>query len=624
MTSPLDQFKGVWLGDFEFTQRPGELPIPICFVTKEVRTGHTLRLWEDELRTAHRPPFPTGPESLFISFYSSAEVACFLELGWTTPECIVDLFAEFRCLTNGRDVPCGNGLLGALLYFGLDAMDAVEKDSLQELAQRGAPFTPVEKATLLDYCESDVRALDKLLTCMAPQIDLPRAILRGRSMSVDATIGRNGVPVDVQIFNGFRQELHRIKAQLVERVDADFGVFVHKTPKVNRVASDNTMDEAGDADPCLQLSFSSALFEEWLARNGIPWPRLASGKLDLEDETFRQMARLCPAVAPLRELRHTLSQLRLNHLAVGADGRNRCFLSAFRASTSRSQPSNSKFIFGPSVWLRSLIRPEPGKALAYIDWSGQEVGVAAGLSGDKAMQTAYIADPYLWLAKAGKYAPSDATKKTHPEIRDVFKIVYLAANYGMGEKSLSQLIGRPQVYARELLRLHRQEFSTFWRWSDGVVAYAMLHGELWTTFGWHLYVGPDAKPTSLRNFLVQSNAAEMLRLACRLTTERGIAVAASVHDALLVEGLADEIDEVVVETERAMREASEIVLGGFALRTDAKIVRYPDRYRDPRGECMWRIVMEILASLSEQAAGVQGEGAVACSCCTTPEPILVL
>ena len=74
--------------------------------------------------------------------------------------------------------------------------------------------------------------------------------------------------------------------------------------------------------------------------------------------------------------------------------------------------------------------------------------------------------------------------------------------------------------------------------------------------------------------------------------------------ALVVEGPTDEIEQVVAETQRAMREASEIVLGGFALRTDAKIVRWPDRYSDPRGERMWQIVMDILSSLSQQAADV--------------------
>jgi DNA polymerase I len=74
--------------------------------------------------------------------------------------------------------------------------------------------------------------------------------------------------------------------------------------------------------------------------------------------------------------------MRLSDLAVGSDGRNRTLLSAFRARTGRNQPSNTKFIFGPAVWLRGLIKPPPGHGIAYVDWSQQEFGIAAALSGD--------------------------------------------------------------------------------------------------------------------------------------------------------------------------------------------------------------------------------------------------
>ena len=89
--------------------------------------------------------------------------------------------------------------------------------------------------------------------------------------------------------------------------------------------------------------------------------------------------------------------MRLNALQVGEDGRNRCLLSAFGTKTGRNAPSNTKFIFGPSVWLRGLVKPEPGRAVAYIDWSSQEVlGIAASLSGDPAMMSDYrTGDPYL-------------------------------------------------------------------------------------------------------------------------------------------------------------------------------------------------------------------------------------
>jgi hypothetical protein len=82
-------------------------------------------------------------------------------------------------------------------------------------------------------------------------------------------------------------------------------------------------------------------------------------------------------LAPLRELRHSLSELRIEKLAVGSDGRNRTMLSPFGASSGRNTPSANKFVFWPSVWLRGLIKPGPDKAIAYIDWSSQEVAIAA-------------------------------------------------------------------------------------------------------------------------------------------------------------------------------------------------------------------------------------------------------
>jgi hypothetical protein len=46
----------------------------------------------------------------------------------------------------------------------------------------------------------------------------------------------------------------------------------------------------------------------------------------------------------------------------------------------------------------------------------------------------------------------------------------------------------------------------------------MLTGELRTVFGWTVRVGQDANPRSLRNFPMQANGAEMMRLAACLAT----------------------------------------------------------------------------------------------------------
>jgi DNA polymerase-1 len=223
------------------------------------------------------------------------------------------------------------------------------------------------------------------------------------------------------------------------------------------------------------------------------------------------------------------------------------------------------------------------------------VGIAAALSGDRAMVAAVESgDPYLGLARQSKRAPADATKASHGPIRDAFKAVVLGTGYGMEETSLACRLDASLIEARELLAMLRRTWSTFWHWSGAVVDYAMLHNHLDTVFGWRLHVGPDANPRSLRNFPMQANGAEMLRLACCLATERGVGVCAPVHDALLIEADHADIHDAVATTRAAMGEASRVVLGGLELRTDAKPVFWPGRHADPRGAVMWQRVMAIL------------------------------
>ncbi len=418
------------------------------------------------------------------------------------------------------------------------------------------------------YCESDVTSLVKLFKKMLPHLDIMRALLRGRSMKAAAKIERAGIPIDTLALHQLRAGWPLIKSDLIRRVDRDYGVFDGTVFKVNRWA-------------------------RWLALHNIPWPRLPSGNLDLADDTFREMSKAYPAVAPVRELRSSLSQLKLEDLAVGSDGRNRCLLSAFRARTGRNQPSNSKFVFGPSVWLRNLIKPESGTGLAYIDWEQQEFGIAAALSKDPKMLEAYASgDPYLAFAKQAGAAPETATKETHAAVREQFKSCVLAVQYGMGEESLAARIGQPTIQARELLRLHRETYSRYWTWSEAVVTYAALHRRLHTVFGWYLHLETDMNSRSWANFPMQANGAEMLRLACCLATVRGIKVVAPIHDAIMIEAPLDLLEAEVARAQAAMAEASRVVLNGFELRSEAKLIRYPDRYQDPRGHRMWTAVWE--------------------------------
>jgi DNA polymerase-1 len=572
------RWRSIWAVDFEFGAAEGALPRPRCVVAHDLVSGRRWRRWLDE-GPSGACPYGTGPEDLFLAYYASAEIGCHLALGWPVPQRIIDLCAEFKCRTSGLDLPHGRNLLGAMLYHGLSGtVAAQEKKEMQQLALRGGHYTEAEKRALLEYCESDVIGVGRLWPAMAATIDTPRALIRGRYMAALAAVERTGVPIDTAALTALREKWQDIKPQLISQVDGDYGIY--------------------DGE-----RFSQARFEQYLQRNRILWPRTVTGRLELADKTFKDQAKLYPRLQPLRELRATVSRLKLFDLAVGPDGRNRTLLSAFGSKTGRNQPSNTKFIFGPATWVRHLIRPEPGRALAYIDYEQQEFAAAAALSGDGAMLDAYQSgDPYLAFARMAGAVPPDATKKTHGEERERFKRCALAVQYGMGAESLAASLALPTAYGRDLLKQHKRTFPVFWKWVNDVASTAAARRRLFAPFGWQINVTPQTKATTLQNWPCQSAGAEMLRLAVIGAVEHGVSVCAPVHDALLIEAGEAEIEDAVARTQHIMGKASRAVLHGVTVQTDAKIIRHPDRYTEPRGTEIWRQLQHLVPDLSSGGA----------------------
>jgi len=95
---------------------------------------------------------------------------------------------------------------------------------------------------------------------------------------------------------------------------------------------------------------------------------------------------------------------------------------------------------------------------------------------------------------------------------------------------------------------------------------------------------------------MQAHGAEILRLAIILCVEHGIKVLAPIHDAILIEAPIDKIDEKTKKTQKIMEFASECVID-LKIHTDAKIFKYPNNFRDPRGDLMWNTIWDIIDNL---------------------------
>ena len=550
------------------------------------KSGRSVALWRDELGA--QPPYRTDRGALFVNFVANAECACHLALDWPLPANVLDLSPAFRNLTNGRSTPEGKGLVGALRYFGLDTIGAKQKDAMQKRIMQGWPFTPEEREQILTYCRSDVDALLRLLPHILSHIDLGVALYHGEFAAVSGLMEHRGVPIDMEVFTPLAdtETWRMVRDAMVPAIDAKYGVYVR--------------DAAGD------WSFNMERFVAYCAREGIDWPLLESGKLNMRRKTFEEMSKAWPQLEELRQLRHMRDKMRKVKLAVGL-GRNRTVLWPFKAKTSRTQPKAAQWIFSPAVWMRSLIKPEPGTALAYIDYSGMEFLIAASLSDHHCgpinnMLDMYLSgDPYLSFAKRVGAVPSTATKESHPEMRDRYKNMLLSVQYGMSSDTLAARLGVSTFEAHQMLNQHHELFAQYWRWSDDWVQHALQTGIMWTALGWTCRTGiTEFNERSIRNWPIQAAGADVLRIACIWATRHGIRLLAPVHDAVLFEAPLDRIEADVALMQEIMRRASRIVLnanlaGTHELRTDAKFIRYPERYSDPRGGAIWTRVLGLLA-----------------------------
>lgn len=569
-------YTAIWVLDFEFIARDGEHPVVVCLAAHDLVSGHWVQCWQGDFSG---PPFPLDANVLLVGYSAAAEWSCFIALGWPMPGRCVDLYAEFTRVTNGAfDAKLFPSLLAAAAHYGINTMAADQKGAMRDLILAGGPWCASEQQSILHYCAADVRVTADLFRAMLPQLmqsttSLGGALLRGRYTCAVARMEWNGIPIDVASLTRLRNGWDDIKLDLIADIDQQYAVYQGTT-------------------------FVAARFADYIEREGIPWPRLPTGALRLDDDTFRERAKSYPAIAPLRELRHAMGKMRLNSLAVGHDGRNRTGVMPFGSKTGRNQPSNSRFVFGTSRWLRSLIQPAPGKALAYVDWVSQEIAIAAALSCDEVLWDAYASgDPYIAFATQAGLVPPEATKSTHKAERQRAKAIVLGVGYGMSADSMAVQAGLHIDEARDLLSRHKLTYRRFWAWATQNQNAGLLGFTLQTTFGWtwRAGVGTQVNPRSLLNWPMQANGAEMMRLACCELTERGIIVCCPVHDALLVEASANDIDSVVATTRAAMERASEMVLGnGYIVKTEVEVVRHPQRYADEAGVEMWSRVMAML------------------------------
>ena len=243
------------------------------------------------------------------------------------------------------------------------------------------------------------------------------------------------------------------------------------------------------------------------------------------------------------------------------------------------------YLLNAGQLIKSLIKPKPNHCLIEVDWCQQEIGIAAALSGDKALMDIYNTpdgDVYMALAKQAEFAPVDATKQTHPDIRQLFKTMQIGLAYGRTiwslakdiKASTSLTLSEAYHKAQQIHDWHKQTFHVYWKWVADEVNKARALGYMQSLDGWTYFVDDNVKDTQLLNFPMQANGAALMRLAIReLAKHDDIDFICTQHDAIYVNAPTNDRELVIQRVQNCMAKACvDLFNGKLLLRTELKML----------------------------------------------------
>jgi hypothetical protein len=130
-----------------------------------------------------------------------------------------------------------------------------------------------------------------------------------------------------------------------------------------------------------------------------------------------------------------------------------------------------------------------------------------------------------------------------------------------------------------------------------------LNRRIESIFGWPLRISTSPNKRTLYNFPMQSNGAEMLRLAAWRLCEAGIVPVMLIHDGILFEVMDR---EQVEHAKEIMRAAGRDVCDGLEIGVDTdQDLHSGARYRDkrPLAKKMWETMMRTLQEIGALPEG---------------------
>ena len=511
---------------------------------------------------------------------------------------------------NHEEVP--KNLINAVYKLLNVRLDSEEKNAMRDLIlskDDGAIVARMDE--ILDYCASDtkyLRALDLAIQRAYEKEGLNDYRLdqldRGRYSVATGICEHRGIPINTDLLDRIIIKTPDILKVHQEEVNSFFPFFVPEqqrppiTRKNGRVFHYKVTPAHKDMS-AYQTYVSSLNIQDF--------PKTKTGKYKSDKETLEAWG-YWQGLEALWKYNKTESSLKWFNKEngngffdrIGSDNHIRPYFGIFGTQTGRNAAKAKTFPLAMSSWLRSIIRPDMDRYIIGADFSQQEVYVAAILSGDQNLLDAYLSgDVYLAFAKQAGLVPQEAIKDSHKLERDLCKATVLGLQFGMGKDKLKQKLtldsGQEASMEKtiELITAHKETFSKYWEWVKEITQQYKERNPLVTNDGWVLFCDNPSIP-SVRNFLVQGNAASITRRAISLMTGAKMSVLCGLHDAVYC--ITDDPETCELQMKHWMLRATEQILkeNNTAIRLDFKTISHSDIWIEDKGKKDWDKLKEFL------------------------------
>ena len=300
---------------------------------------------------------------------------------------------------------------------------------------------------------------------------------------------------------------------------------------------------------------------------GLPPRKKTARGYSTDAETLESLRAYSPVVDDILKYR-TYSKLLSTYVegllkALGPDGRIHSTFIQTEARTGRissTEPNLQNIPIRTELGsrLRGYFVAGEGKTLVDADYSQIELRILAHITGDEAMQQAFLSGADIHRATAAKIYHIPEEEVTH-ELRTSAKAINFGIMYGKGSYSLSKDLGISVKEADRFLKTYLDTFPRVDGYMQNCIANAKENGYVETLFGRRRPL-PELSSSNFqvrssgermaRNTPIQGTAADIIKLAMvhvwqRLRDEKLEArLLLQVHDELIVEAPESEAEQV--------------------------------------------------------------------------------